>query len=246
MESPFHGLGIDFGTCFSCVQLYRNNQPTPIKETEKANSIRSLVTLYDRSLTFGMMANANAHKQHALAFPNVKTVVGRMNDDLSVYRSTMTPYEITFKDFPNILRYDHMTGSPIIVSPQYVIALFLWNILQQIPEWKKVDMSTVLTAPAQFNFSQIHALREAADLAGLKLAAIIPEPVAAALRYANINNNQLTNIIVYDLGGGTFDVSVVHHKGNDYHILGFDGSPNIGGLRFDYRLYEVVGQKLSK
>lgn len=246
MENTFYGVGIDFGTCFSCVQLYWENELRSIRGVDNSNTIRSLVTLHDHSLTFGMTANESTQKQHALAFPNVKTVVGRMNNDLAVYTSTMTPYEITSDHFPNILRYDHTTGCPIIVSPQYVISLFLWNITLQIPEGMKEEMSTVLTAPAQFNASQIHALREAADLAGLKLTAILPEPVAAALRYASIDNNELENIIVYDLGGGTFDVSVVHHEGDDYRILGFDGSPNIGGLRFDYKLYEVVGEKLSK
>ena len=168
-----------------------------------------------------------------------------MENSMKAYSGLQVPYEVMGDGFPNLVvkRDDHIVAA---ASPQYVTAWYLWNYVQHHEQLRNGQVGTVLTIPATYNASQIHAYREAAELAGLRVSGMIPEPIGAALRYSQ-GVNIFRNIVVYDLGGGTFDVSVIRHEDNDeYVVLNSDGDPCIGGVRFDYDLYNLIGKNIGK
>ena len=234
--------GCDYGTCYSCVQYYEDGELHPVQDHGKRTSA-TCVTVQDGELYFGNNAKEKGSRPKAITFPYVKTVIGRMRNNMKAYNSLQVPYELTEDAFPNII-VERSGQIVAITSPQYIIALYLWNFARMDKQLRNEQVGTVLTIPATYNASQIHAFREAAELAGLKVSGIIPEPIGAALRYSQ-GINRFHHIVVYDLGGGTFDVSVVRHDDNDeYVILNSDGDPCIGGICFDYMLYDHISERI--
>ena len=244
MSKPFLGVGIDFGTSNTCVQYYENGELRVVQLDSKRTS-PTCVTVHNGELFFGNIAKRYSTRQNALSFPYVKTVIGRMKNNMKAYNSLQVPYELTDDTFPNII-VKRKEQTVAITSPQYITALYLWNFARMNEQLRTEQVGTVLTIPATYNASQIHAFREAAELAGLKVSGFISEPIGAALRYSQ-GMSRYRYIVVYDLGGGTFDVSVVRHEdNNEYVILNSDGDPCIGGVRFDFSLYNAIGEKIGK
>ena len=237
-------MSIDLGTSNTCVVYFENDEIKVIQiNGERINSTN--ITVYNGELYFGNRARRNAARENAIAFPFVKTVIGRRRNNMKTYDRLRVPYELTDDAFPNmVIRRNGQTIA--IASPQYVTALCSWEYIQNEERLKNGQVETVLTVPATYNASQIHAFREAAELAGIRVLGIIPEPIGAALRYSR-EINRFRYIVVYDLGGGTFDVSVIRHEVNDeYIILNSDGDPCIGGLLFDCYLFDVILEKICK
>ena len=236
--------GIDVGTCYTCVQYYEKGELRVVQLDSKRTS-PTCVTVHNSELYFGNNAKTKGSKEDAITFPYVKTVIGRMKNNMKAYNSLQVPYELTDDTFPNII-VKRKEQTVAITSPQYITALYLWNFARMNEQLRTEQVGTVLTIPATYNASQIHAFREAAELAGLKVSGFIPEPIGAALRYSQ-GINRYRYIVVYDLGGRTFDVSVVRHEdNNEYVILNSDGDPCIGGVRFDFSLYNAIGEKIGK
>ena len=244
MSEPFLGVGIDFGTSNTCVQYYEEGE-LRVVQLDSKRTCPTCVTVYNGDVRFGHASRKYSTRQNALFFPYVKTVIGRMGNNLKAYKGMHAPYELTSDSFPNIISKQKKQIVSII-SPQYAVAWFLWNFVQNHEQLKNEQVETVLTIPATYNASQIHAFREAAELAGLKVSGFISEPIGAALRYSQ-GMSRYRYIVVYDLGGGTFDVSVVRHEdNNEYVILNSDGDPCIGGVRFDYMIYDLISRKIRK
>ena len=244
MSEPFLGVGIDFGTSNTCVQYYENGELRVVQLDSKRTS-PTCVTVHNSELYFGNNAKRYSTRQNALSFPYVKTVIGRMKNNMKELYSIQVPYELTDDTFPNII-VKRKEQTVAITSPQYITALYLWNFARMNEQLRTEQVGTVLTIPATYNASQIHAFREAAELAGLKVSGFIPEPIGTALRYSQ-GINRYRYIVVYDLGGRTFDVSIVRHEdNNEYVILNSDGDPCIGGLSFDYMIYDLISRKIRK
>ena len=245
MKESFTGVGIDFGTSNTCVQYYCKGALEVVQSDDRRTS-PTCVTIQNGDIHFGNNAKRYSARQNAFYFPYVKTVIGRMGNNMEAYRGLQVPYEVMGNTFPNLVvenKDEHIIAA---ASPQYVTACYLWNYVQHHEQLRNGKVGTVLTIPATYNASQIHAFREAAELAGLRVSGMIPEPIGAALRYSQ-GVNIFHNIVVYDLGGGTFDVSVIRHEDNDeYVVLNSDGDPCIGGVRFDYDLYNLIFEKLRK
>ena len=244
MKKATSGVGIDFGTSNTCVQYYENGV-LKVFQLDDKRTFPTCVTAHNGDVWFGHASRRISTRPNAFFFPYVKTVIGRMNNNMKAYRGMNAPYELTSDTFPNLSSKQNKQIVSI-VSPQYVVAWYLWDIAQKHEQMRNGQVGTVLTIPATYNASQIHAFREAAELAGLKVSGMISEPIGAALRYSR-EINRFRYIVVYDLGGGTFDVSVVRHDDNDeYVILNSDGDPCIGGVRFDSYLYGVIAGKIGK
>ena len=236
--------GCDYGTCYSCVQYYEDGE-LRVVQLDGERIASTCITVQNGKLYFGNTAKRYSTRQDTLYFPYMKIIIGRMKNNMKAYNSLRVPYELTEDAFPNIIvkRSEQIVA---ITSPQYIIALYLWNFARMDKQLRNEQVGTVLTIPATYNASQIHAFREAAELAGLKVSGMISEPIGSALRYSQ-GINRFRYIVVYDLGGGTFDVSVVRHDDNDeYVILNSDGDPCIGGVRFDSYLYGVIAGKIGK
>ena len=245
MNGSFLGVGIDFGTSNTCVQYYEDGELRVVQLGDKRTS-PTCITAHNSELYFGSNAKRYSIRQNALFFPYVKTVIGRMNNNMKAYKGLRTPYELASDvGFPSLgIKQNEQIVS--IVSPQYIVAWYLWNLVQNHEQLRNGQVGTVLTIPATYNASQIHAFREAAELAGLKVSRMTSEPIGAALRYSQ-GINRFRYIVVYDLGGGTFDVSVVRHDDNDeYVILNSDGDPCIGGICFDNMLYDHIAERIRK
>ena len=244
MSTSFLGVGLDFGTSNTCVVYFENGEVKVIRVNGE-RTIPTCITIHDGDIHFGSNARRNASRPNALCYPYVKTVIGRMGNNMNAYRGLQTPYELTESNFPNLCQVKNEQRVQIS-SPQYTVAWFLWNLVQSHEQLKDGKVGVVLTIPATYNASQIHVFREAAEFAGLRVLGIIPEPIGAALRYSQ-EINRFRYVVVYDLGGGTFDVSVIRHEVNDeYIILNSDGDPCIGGLPFDYFLFDVILKKICK
>ncbi|HUO23032.1 MAG TPA: molecular chaperone DnaK [Caulobacteraceae bacterium] len=237
-------IGIDLGTTNSCVAIMDGKAPKVIENAEGARTTPSVVGIQeDGERLVGQPAKRQAVTNPANTFFAIKRLIGRQYDDPVVAKDKgMVPYEIV--KGPNGAAYVRAHGKDY--SPQEISAF----ILQKMKEAAEAHLGetvtkAVITVPAYFNDAQRQATKDAGKIAGLEVLRIINEPTAAALAYG-LEKNDGKKIAVYDLGGGTFDVSILEIGDGVFEVKATNGDTFLGGEDFDLRLVDFLADEFKK
>ena len=240
-------IGIDLGTTNSCVSVMEGDSAKVIENSEGARTTPSVVA-YGEELTVGAPA-----KRQAVTNPNntlyaIKRLIGRKhNDDVVKKDAGMVPYKIVAAD--NGDAWVEADGKSL--APQQVSAEILKKMKKTAEDYLGHEVKeAVITVPAYFNDSQRQATKDAGKIAGLEVRRIINEPTAAALAYGLDKGKGDQKIAVYDLGGGTFDISIIEIAEVDgehqFEVLSTNGDTFLGGEDFDLALIEYLAEEFKK
>lgn len=234
-------LGIDLGTTNSCVAIMEGGQPKVIHSKEGRNTIPSVVDPIKRVV--GDVAKRQIVINPKNTIFSVKRLVGRKYDDPSVKRdSAWLPYNIkSGRDSMAVVEVEAKT-----FTPQEISAMILKKIKDDAEAYlgEKADKA-VITVPAYFDDAQRQATKQAGEIAGLEVVRIINEPTAAALAYGLDKKNAQT-IVVYDLGGGTFDVTVLELGEGVFQVKATNGDTHLGGDDFDKAILDHIAEEFKK
>ncbi|RYH11468.1 MAG: molecular chaperone DnaK, partial [Alphaproteobacteria bacterium] len=228
-------IGIDLGTTNSCVAIMDGKQPKVIENAEGVRTTPSVVAILDDGERLvGQPANT---------LFAIKRLIGRSFSDPVVEKDRhMVPYEIV--KGPNGDAWVKAHGKDY--SPQQISAFILQKMKEAAEQHlgEKVEKA-VITVPAYFNDAQRQATKDAGKIAGLEVLRIINEPTAAALAYG-LDKNDGKKIVVYDLGGGTFDVSILEIGDGVFEVKATNGDTFLGGEDFDMRIVEYLADEFKK
>lgn len=237
-------IGIDLGTTNSCVSVMEGSQPKVIENAEGVRTTPSIVAFTeDGEKLVGQSAKRQAVTNPQATLFAIKRLIGRaFNDPTTKKDAKMVPYDIVKAD--NGDAWVEARGEKY--SPQEVSAF----ILQKMKETAETFLGetvtqAVITVPAYFNDSQRQATKDAGKIAGLEVLRIINEPTAAALAYG-LDKNEGQTIAVYDLGGGTFDVSILEIGDGVFEVKSTNGDTFLGGEDFDMRVIEYLAEEFQK
>ena len=235
-------IGIDLGTTNSCVAVLEGKEPRIIENSEGDRTTPSIVGYSDDEVLVGQSAKRQAvtNPEHTLFA--VKRLIGRQFKDEVVQRDIkMVPYNIVKAD--NGDAWVEVKGEKM--APPQISAQVLGKMKKTAEDYLGETVTeAVITVPAYFNDSQRQATKDAGKIAGLEVKRIINEPTAAALAYGMDKSVGDSTIAVYDLGGGTFDISIIEIADVDgekqFEVLSTNGDTFLGGEDFDLRLIEYL------
>jgi molecular chaperone DnaK len=237
-------IGIDLGTTNSCVAIMDGKTPKVIENAEGARTTPSVVAfLEDGERLVGQPAKRQAVTNPSNTLFAIKRLIGRQFSDPVVEKDRhMVPYEIV--KGPNGDAWVKAQGKDY--SPQQVSAFILQKMKEAAEQHlgDKVEKA-VITVPAYFNDAQRQATKDAGKIAGLEVLRIINEPTAAALAYG-LEKNEGKKIAVYDLGGGTFDVSILEIGDGVFEVKSTNGDTFLGGEDFDMRIVDYLADEFKK
>ncbi|MDX2155323.1 MAG: Hsp70 family protein, partial [Hyphomicrobiaceae bacterium] len=238
-------IGIDLGTTNSCVAVMEGGQPKVIPNAEGANTTPSIVAFTeDGERLVGLPAKRQAVTNPTNTFFAIKRLIGRRYADPVVDKDKkLVPYKLV--EGKNGDAWVEARGKQY--SPQQVSA----DILAKMKETAEAYLGqpvtqAVITVPAYFNDAQRQATKDAGRIAGLEVLRIINEPTAAALAYGLDKKQASKTIAVYDLGGGTFDISVLEIGDGVFEVKSTNGDTFLGGEDFDMRLVEYLAAEFKK
>jgi molecular chaperone DnaK len=239
-------IGIDLGTTNSCVAVMEGTAPKVIENAEGARTTPSIVAFsQDGERLIGQPAKRQAVTNPEYTFFAIKRLIGRRFDDPMTQKDIgMVPYKILKADNGDawVAGRDSKKFAPSEVSA---------FILQKMKETAEAHLGekvtqAVITVPAYFNDAQRQATKDAGKIAGLEVLRIINEPTAAALAYGMDKKSSGQTIAVYDLGGGTFDVSVLEIGDGVFEVKSTNGDTFLGGEDFDLRLVNYLADEFKK
>ncbi len=237
-------IGIDLGTTNSCVAVMEGSAPKVIENSEGARTTPSIVAFTDDGERLvGQPAKRQAVTNPERTFFAIKRLIGRTFDDPMTKKDmTLVPYKIIRG--PNGDAWVTADGKQY--SPSQISAF----ILQKMKETAEAYLGgpvtqAVITVPAYFNDAQRQATKDAGKIAGLEVLRIINEPTAAALAYG-LDKKKTGTIAVYDLGGGTFDISILEIGDGVFEVKSTNGDTFLGGEDFDMRLVEYLAAEFKK
>lgn len=235
-------IGIDLGTTNSCVAVMEGGQPTVIPNAEGGRTTPSVVAFAKN----GERLVGGPAKRQAVTNPDktvysIKRFMGRAYNEVENERSQV-PYEVVKGD-GNLAR---VKVDDNMYSPPEISAMILQKLKSAAEDYlgEKIT-SAVITVPAYFNDSQRQATKDAGEVAGLKVERIINEPTAASLAYG-MDKKTDQKIAVYDLGGGTFDISILEIGDGVFEVRSTNGDTHLGGDDFDQRLIDWVADEFNK
>ncbi len=245
IEGPV--IGIDLGTTYSCVGIFRNGG-VEIIPNELGNRITpSVVAFTDEERLVGEAAKNQAALNPKRTIYSVKRLIGRKYNDKEVQMDKkLLSYDIADKDGKPYVQVE-VKGTKKLFSPEEISAMIL-SKMKQIAEsfLGKEVKNAVITVPAYFNDSQRQSTKDAGTIAGLNVLRIINEPTAAAIAYGLDKKDKERNILVFDLGGGTFDVSLLTIDSGVFEVVATNGDTHLGGEDFDHRVLDYFIKKLKK
>jgi molecular chaperone DnaK len=237
-------IGIDLGTTNSCVAVMDGKNPKVIENAEGVRTTPSVVAIVDDSERLvGQPAKRQAVTNPANTLFAIKRLIGRNYADPMVQKDKgMVPYEIS--KGPNGDAWVKAHGKDY--SPQQISAFILTKLKEDAEAYLGETVTqAVITVPAYFNDAQRQATKDAGKIAGLEVLRIINEPTAAALAYG-LDKNDGKKIAVYDLGGGTFDVSVLEIGDGVFEVKSTNGDTFLGGEDFDMRVVDYLADEFKK
>jgi molecular chaperone DnaK len=242
-------IGIDLGTTNSCVAIMEGGKPRVIENSEGDRTTPSIVAFTkDNEVLVGQPAKRQAVTNPHNTLFAVKRLIGRKFDDEVVQRDVkMVPYKIAKAD--NGDAWVEVQGKKM--APPEISARVLMKMKKTAEDYLGEPVTeAVITVPAYFNDSQRQATKDAGRIAGLEVKRIINEPTAAALAYGEDKQGGDRKIAVYDLGGGTFDVSIIEIAEVDgerqFEVLSTNGDTFLGGEDFDLRIINFLGEEFLK
>ncbi|KAK9171288.1 Hsp70 protein family protein [Cryptosporidium meleagridis] len=251
-EKKYDGpvIGIDLGTTYSCVGIYKNGR-VEIIPNEQGNRITpSYVSFTDDERLIGESAKNQATINPVQTLFDVKRLIGRRFKDDSVQKDkTLLPYEIINRDGKPYIQVS-VKGEKKQLAPEEVSAMVLVKMKEIAEAYLGKEVKhAVITVPAYFNDAQRQATKDAGAIAGLNVIRIINEPTAAAIAFG-LDKKAEKSILVYDLGGGTFDVSLLTIDNGVFEVVATSGDTHLGGEDFDQRVMDhfikIIKSKTGK
>ncbi len=236
-------IGIDLGTTNSCVAVMEGNDPVVIPNSEGGRTTPSVVA-FTKS---GERLVGQPAKRQAITNPkntifSIKRFMGRLIGEVQDEK-TKVPYEVISGD-NNSAR---VKISDRVYSPPEISAMILQKMKKTAEEYLGQEVSeAVITVPAYFNDSQRQATKDAGEIAGLKVRRIINEPTAAALAYGLDKKTKDHTVAVYDLGGGTFDISILQLGEGVFEVKSTNGDTHLGGDDFDQRIIDYLADEFKR
>ena len=239
-------IGIDLGTTHSCVATYKNNRIEIIPNDCGSRIIPSIVCIKENEELIGESAKNIKFKDYPSLMKNSKRLIGRLYNEKNILND--------IKYFNSKIIKDDKTGKPQYYFkigneekkyyPEEVSSMLLKHIKKYSGDYLGKEVKkAVITVPAHFNNEQREATKKAAENAGLEVIRIINEPTAAAIAYGYENqSDEERKVLIFDLGGGTFDVSIVNIKGNEFTVLSSCGNDHLGGEDFTNELTKKLLQ----
>ncbi|MBN9457769.1 MAG: molecular chaperone DnaK [Bosea sp.] len=237
-------IGIDLGTTNSCVAVMEGTTPKVIENSEGARTTPSIVAITDDGERLvGQPAKRQAVTNPERTFFAIKRLIGRTYDDPMTQKDLkLVPYKITKAS--NGDAWVSADGKDY--SPSQISAFILTKMKETAESYLGQPVTqAVITVPAYFNDAQRQATKDAGKIAGLEVLRIINEPTAAALAYG-LDKKSTGTIAVYDLGGGTFDVSILEIGDGVFEVKSTNGDTFLGGEDFDMRLVEYLAEEFKK
>ncbi|WP_341656696.1 molecular chaperone DnaK [Blattabacterium cuenoti] len=235
-------IGIDLGTTNSCVAVMEINDPVVIPNSEGKRTTPSIVAFVEG----GERKIGDPAKRQAVTNPqktifSIKRFMGRMYSEVTEELKHI-PYKV-IKGGNNTPRVDIEER---LYAPQEISAMILQKMKKTAEDYLGEEVNrAVITVPAYFNDAQRQATKESGEIAGLKVERIINEPTAAALAYGLDKSNQNKKIVVYDLGGGTFDVSILELGDGVFEVLSTNGDTHLGGDDFDQVIINYLANEFK-
>ncbi|GAB7332626.1 hypothetical protein MBLNU13_g04393t1 [Cladosporium sp. NU13] len=242
-------IGIDLGTTYSCVANYEGNGVEIIANDQGSFTTPSFVSFTAEERLIGEAAKNQAAMNPINTVFDVKRLIGRRFDDPTVKKDIESwPFKVVDDDGSPKVQVEYLNETKTF-SPQEVSAMVLVK-MKEIAETKlgkKVEKA-VITVPAYFNDNQRQATKDAGAIAGLNVLRIINEPTAAAIAYGlgAGKSDKERNVLIYDLGGGTFDVSLLHIQGGVFTVKATAGDTHLGGQDFDTNLLEHFKKEFER
>ncbi len=236
-------IGIDLGTTNSCVAVMEGNEPIVIPNSEGRRTTPSIVAFLDN----GERKVGDPAKRQAITNPkntifSIKRFMGESFDNIQNEKARV-PFEVVKGDnnTPRVKINDRL------YTPQEISAIVLQKMKKTAEDYLGYEVSeAVITVPAYFNDSQRQATKEAGEVAGLKVLRIINEPTAASLAYGLDKKNKDEKIAVFDLGGGTFDISILELGDGVFEVKSTNGDTHLGGDDFDHKIIDWLAEEFKK
>ncbi len=236
-------IGIDLGTTNSCVSVMEGSEPVVIQNDEGRRTTPSVVGfLQNGERKIGDPAKRQAITNPKNTIASIKRFMGRRYDEVSAELKYVA-YNVAKGEY-NTLRVD-INGR--LYTPQEISAMVLQKMKKTAEDYLGTEVTeAVITVPAYFNDSQRLATKEAGEIAGLKVMRIINEPTAAALAYGLDKKDKDAKIAVYDLGGGTFDISILDLGNGVFEVKSTNGDTHLGGDDFDQVIIQWLVDEFKK
>jgi len=242
-------IGIDLGTTYSCVGVYKNGRVEIIANDQGNRITPSYVAFTDNERLIGDAAKNQATTNPERTIYDVKRFIGRDFKDKTVQKDkSLLSFDIVDKGGkPYVSTFTKAGSEEKVFSPEEISAMILGK-MKDIAEGflgKKIK-NAVVTVPAYFNDAQRQATKDAGTIAGLNVARVINEPTAAAIAYGLDKKGGEKNILVFDLGGGTFDVSILTIDNGVFEVISTNGDTHLGGEDFDQRVMQYFIKLIKK
>ncbi|GFR49496.1 hypothetical protein Agub_g11414 [Astrephomene gubernaculifera] len=240
-------IGIDLGTTYSCVGVYKNGRVEIIANDQGNRITPSYVAFTDSERLIGDAAKNQATVNPKRTIYDVKRLIGRRFEDKEVQRDKkLVSYDIVDKNGKPYVSVD-VGGENRVFSPEEISAMILQKMKETAEAYLgKTVKHAVVTVPAYFNDAQRQATKDAGTISGLNVVRIINEPTAAAIAYGLDKKGGEKNILVFDLGGGTFDVSILTIDNGVFEVISTNGDTHLGGEDFDQRVMEYFIKLIKK
>jgi len=236
-------IGIDLGTTNSCVAVMEGNEPVVIPNSEGRRTTPSIVAfIKDGERKVGDPAKRQAITNPRNTISSIKRFMGETYDKVTK-EVARVPYEV--------IKGENSTArvkiNDRLYSPQEISAMVLQKMKKTAEDYLGSEVTeAVITVPAYFNDSQRQATKEAGEIAGLKVLRIINEPTAAALAYGLDKKHTDTKVAVFDLGGGTFDISILELGDGVFEVKSTNGDTHLGGDDFDHVIIDWLADEFKK
>ncbi|KAL6711883.1 Heat shock protein ssb1 [Coniothyrium glycines] len=242
-------IGIDLGTTYSCVANYEGTNVEIIANEQGSFTTPSFVSFTSEERLIGEAAKNQAAMNPENTVFDVKRLIGRRFEDETVTKDIKSwPFKVVDQGGSPLVEVEYL-GETKQFSPQEISAMVLVK-MKEVAETKlgmKVEKA-VITVPAYFNDNQRQATKDAGAIAGLNVLRIINEPTAAAIAYGlgSGKSDKERNVLIYDLGGGTFDVSLLHIQGGVFTVKATAGDTHLGGQDFDTNLLDHFKKEFTR
>ena len=242
-------IGIDLGTTYSCVGVWKNGQCEIIANDQGMRTTPSYVAFTEQERLIGNAAKNQASQNPENTIFDAKRLIGRLyNDSATQSDIKQFPFSVVDNNNKPIIRATYK-GEIKDFQPEEISSMILTKMKETAEEYlgESVD-SAVITVPAYFNDSQRQSTKDAGAIAGLKVLRIINEPTAAAIAYGldQKKDSEEKHILIYDLGGGTFDVTLLSIEDGVFEVKSTAGDTRLGGEDFDSRLVHHFSQEFKR
>ena len=243
-----HAIGIDLGTTYSCVGVWLNDHVEVIANDQGNRTTPSYVSFTAEERLIGESAKSNVSSNPSNTIFDAKRLIGKKFNDAHV-QSDMRhfTYDVIEKDTKPYIRVEYK-GETKVFAPEEISAMVLTKMKETAEAFLGETVTdAVVTVPAYFNDSQRQATKDAGTIAGLNVLRIINEPTAAAIAYGlDKKSNNERNILIFDCGGGTFDVSILNIDDSIFEVKATSGDSHLGGEDFDTILVEYLILEFNK